>query len=97
MLSELAVPAVIKLIEALTPQLSTALPEVVTSAVAVLTEYIPAVIAGYTALKPVVMDAIDALEANDTTTADEIKALRALVAADDSEFDAALAKSRSED
>lgn len=85
------------LIQALIPSLPTASSAVVTAAIEALTAWTPLVIGEYKALKPVVTDAIDAIENNTASTADQVKALRALVAADDADFDAALAKSRSED
>lgn len=94
---ELAVPAVMQLISSLIPSLPSAAPSIVTGAIEVLTQYGPLVVKEFKALKPVYDDAVTALEANDATTADQIATLRALVKADDAEFDAALAKSRSED
>jgi cytochrome c556 len=94
---ELAIPAVMQLVQSLIPSLPTAGAGVVASTIEVLTQWGPLAVKEYKALKPVYDDAVEALEANDRTTVDQIKALRALVAIDDAEFDAALAKSRSED
>lgn len=85
------------LIQALIPSLPTASAGVIAASIEALTAWAPLVVSEYKALKPVVTDAIDAIENNSASTADQIKTLRALVAADDAEFDAALAKSRSED
>lgn len=85
------------LIQALIPSLPTASSAVVSAAISALTAWTPLIVNEYKALKPVVSDAIDAIENNSASTAEQIATLRALVAADDAEFDAALAKSRSED
>lgn len=94
---ELAVPAVMQLIQSLIPSLPTAGAGIVTGAIEVLTQWGPLVVKEFKALKPVYDDAVTALEANTLTTSEQIANLRKLVAADDAEFDAALAKSRAED
>lgn len=95
---EFAIPAVINLIQSLIPQLSTtAVPSIISGTVEVLTQYAPLVFKEYKALKPVVLDAIEALHNNTNTLPEQIATLRALVKADDDEFDAALARSRAED
>lgn len=97
MILDLAIPAVMQLVQALIPSLPSAAPAIVTSAIDVLTQWAPLVRDEYKALKPVWDDAVTALEANDATTGEQIATLRALVKADDQEFDDALAKSRAED
>lgn len=97
MILELAVPAVMQLVQSLIPSLPSAAPAIVNSAIDVLTQWGPLVVKEYKALRPVYDDAVAALEANDVTTTDQIASLRALVKADDQEFDDALAKSRAED
>lgn len=97
MLAELAIPAVMQLIQSLVPSLSTAGPSVVGSTIAVLTEYAPVVFKEFQALKPVVLDAIEAMHGNSNTTQEQIAKLRELVKADDQEFDVALARARAED
>ncbi len=95
---ELGIPAVVGLLQSLIPMLSTtSVPSILVNAVSVLTEYAPVVFQEYKALKPVVLDAIEAIHNNTNTPADEIMKLRALVKVDDDEFDEALAKSRAED
>lgn len=91
------VPAVFQLVQSLLPMLPTAGAGVVGSVISVLMQYGPLVVSEYKALRPVYDDAVDAIENNDASTTDQIAKLRALVKADDAEFDAALAKSRSED
>lgn len=94
---EALIPVGISLIQSLIPSLPTASAGVIAGVIQALTVWTPLVIKEYKALKPVVLDAIDAIENNTASTVDQVKALRALVAADDAEFDAALAKSRAED
>jgi molybdenum-dependent DNA-binding transcriptional regulator ModE len=91
------VPAVFSLIKALLPTLATASTGVVGTVITVLTEYGPLALKEYKALKPIVTDAITALSNNKATTAEQIQQLREMSAVYDHDFDAALAKSRSED
>lgn len=97
MILELAVPAVMQLIQSLIPSLPAAAPAIVNGAIDVLTQWGPLVVKEYKALRPVYDDAVNALEANDSTTTEQIAKLRAQVKIDDQEFDDALAKSRGED
>lgn len=94
---EALIPVGISLIQSLIPSLPTASAGVIAGVIQALTAWTPLVIKEYKALKPVVVDAINAIENNSASTVDQVKTLRALVAADDVEFDAALAKSRAED
>lgn len=91
------IPAVFNLVKSLLPMLPTASSGIVSSVVAVLTEYGPLVVKEYQELKPVISDAIDMLEQSDHTTAETIATLRAQLAADKADFDAAVDDSRAGD
>lgn len=91
------VPAVIDLIRALTPSLSTASSGVVTSTIKVLAEWGPLIVSQYKALKPVVSEAIEMLSNNTATTAEQIQQLRELSRKYDADFDAAVVDSRAGD
>lgn len=91
------IPLVMNLVQQLLPSLPTASAGVVGAVVSVLTEYGPLVIKEYQALKPVVQDAIEVLAQSEHTTEETIATLRAMLAADKSEFDQAVADSRAGD
>ena len=91
------IPAVFDLIKALTPSLATASTGVIGTVISVLTEYTPLVIAEYKALKPIVVDSIEALHANPDTMPEQLTKLRALAKQYDAEFADALARARAED
>lgn len=91
------VPAVMQLIQALTPSLSTASSSVVTSTIKVLAEWGPLIVTQYKALKPVVTEAIEMLSNNTATTAEQIQQLRELSKKYDADFDAAVEQSRAGD
>ena len=96
-IAAVGVPAVMNLVQQLIPMLPTASAGVVGAVVSVLTEWGPLVVKEYQALKPVISDAIDVLEQSEHTTAETIATLRAMLAADKSEFDQAVADSRAGD
>jgi hypothetical protein len=96
-IAAVGVPAVLELLKALTPQLSTAGSGIIATAVNVIATYSPIVIAEYQALKPIVVDAINALAANPDTMPEQIKKLREVSKQYDAEFAAALARARAED
>lgn len=91
------VPAVVNLVKALIPSLPSASASIVSSVVTVLTEWGPLIVKEYQELKPVVEDAIDMLEQSEHTTEETIATLRAQLAADKADFDAAVAASRAGD
>ena len=93
------VPAVLELLKALTPQLSTVAANsgIIASAVKVITEYSPLVVQEYQALKPIVIDAMSAIAANPDTMPEQIAKLRAVSKQYDMEFADALARARAED
>lgn len=96
-IASVGIPAVMNLVQQLLPSLPTASAGVVGAVVSVLTEYGPLVVKEYQALKPVVQDAIDVLSQSEHTTEETIATLRAILAADKAEFDAAVADSRAGD
>lgn len=90
-------PAVLELVKALTPSLSTASASVVTSTIKVLAEWGPLIVAEYKALKPVVSEAIEMLSNNTATTAEQMEQLRELSKKYDADFDDAVMQSRAGD
>jgi hypothetical protein len=92
-----AIPAVMGLLRSLIPSLSSASAGVVSSTIAVIAEYTPLVIAEYKALKPIVIDAIDALHANPNTMPEQLVKLRQMAALYDRGWADSLARARAED
>lgn len=93
------VPAVLELLKALTPQLSSAGASsgIIASAISVVTQYAPLVVEEYKALKPIVVDAIAAIAANPDTMPEQLAKLRVVSKQYDLEFADALARARAED
>lgn len=92
-----SIPTVVKLLEAITPMLPTAGSKVIATAVTLIAEYTPIIIAEYQTLKPIVVDAIAALAANPDTMPEQLAKLREAGKQYDAEFADALAKARAED
>lgn len=92
-----SVPTAVKLLEAITPFLPSAGSKLVATATSLVVEYTPLVIANYQDLKPIVVNAIEALAANPDTMPEQLAKLRAAAKQYDAEFNDALAKARAED
>jgi hypothetical protein len=92
-----AVPAVLALIKSLIPSLPGASAGVIASTIAVLEEYGPLAGAEYTALKPIVVGAIEALHANPSTMPEQLAKLRQMAKLYDQGWADSLARARAED
>lgn len=93
-----AVPAVFELLKSLIPSLATTTSTgIIGSAIGVITEYAPLVMKEYAALKPIVVDTIEAIRANPNTMPEQLEKLKAAAKLYDAEWADALEKSRAGD
>lgn len=92
-----AVQALVALLEALLPQLGSASSPIVKATLDALLAWFPLIVAEYQALKPVVLNAIEALKSNGNITPEQLEALKTLSAQLDDSFDKAIAAAEAED